>query len=210
MYTNTSDNGASGAVVMTPTQTPEAEFVFGLPLDQQTTREFGINLISWSDKNREPTPKRLRVNMNSGGGLILDSLYLKEQFGHLRAKGHHLTLAAMGRMGSCAGWLLQCADERLIGEDSWLLIHSVTGEVKGNYDAVMAEAARIKELEEQTFRLLCGRSNGKLTMEKIYANISGNRDWWLNAKTSLEYGLVDRIEYAPAFPNPALVTTTAA
>lgn len=174
----------------------EAVFIFAIGIDQQTSREFAINLINWSDKN----PNRaLRININSQGGNILDSLFLREEFARLRKRGHYLTMAAYGRSASCAAWLLQAADKRIIGADSWLLIHEVTSTMNGSFSrsAIKAELDRVDELQAQTNELLCRRS--KLTPEKILANIAGGKDWWLNARTSLNEGLVDEIEEAPPF-----------
>src|SRR5690606_5987835 len=108
-------------------------FVFAFSMDTQSTRDFGINLISWAGKN---ATRPLRININSIGGNFHDCLYLFEEIGRLRAAGHHVTIAAYGRAASCSGWFLQCADRRIMGPNSWLLIHEVSSRAEGTISEV--------------------------------------------------------------------------
>ena len=174
-------------------------FVFAIGIDQVSARDFAINLVNWSRNNPK---KPIRINVNSQGGIILDSLFLFDTLGYLRTLGHHITIAVYGRSASCASWFLQAADLRIIGANSWLLIHEVASEVKGTRTAIRAELERVDQLQAQTNAILCSRTknvvNG-LTCEKIERNIAGGRDWWLNALQSKAEGLVDEIEEVPAY-----------
>lgn len=173
---------------------PEAIFVFGVYTDQQTTRDFAINLAAWS-KNNAGVP--LRINMNSGGGNILDSLFLFEEFGRLRKAGHKLTIAVYGRCASCAGWLIQAADRRIIGKNSWIQIHEVSSAVDGTLSKIRQELERCEELQNQTIGIITSRS--KLTAQEIHDKIDGGRDWWIDARTAKDKDLVDEIEDVPSF-----------
>jgi|AGTN01.3.fsa_nt_gi Protease subunit of ATP-dependent Clp proteases len=173
---------------------PHKDFIFGIGLDQQTTRTFVINLQDWS-KNNERQP--LRVNVNSGGGNILDSLFLYEEFNRIRSAGHHLTMAVYGRAGSCAGWLLQAADRRIIGANSWILLHEVSSAVDGTLSEIRAELERCEELQHQTNAIITRRS--KLTEAELMKLIDGGRNKWVNATKALEWGLVDEIEAETPF-----------
>jgi len=172
----------------------EAVFIFSLFIDGQTAREFAIMLNEWSCANKG---RRLRVILNSGGGNISDGLFLYEEFLRLRRNGHHLTLAAYGRAASSAGWLLQAAANRVIGAQSWILIHEVSSKVEGTLTAIRNELNRVEQLQNQSFELLMSRTK-KLTRETIVGKISGGGEWWISAKEALELGLVDLIEEAPA------------
>lgn len=177
-------------------QMPDSIFVFGLSVDQQAAREFAINLFDWSRNN---AGRGLRINLNSGGGNIQNAMFLYESFGQLRALGHHLTIAVSGRAASCAAWLVQAADVRIIGSVSEFLIHEVSSAVDGTLSDIRRELERCTQLQNKTFDLLCSRSN--LTHEQIHTRVDGGIDWWISAKEALELGLVDRIESAPAFKN---------
>ncbi|MDZ4837834.1 MAG: ATP-dependent Clp protease proteolytic subunit [Candidatus Melainabacteria bacterium] len=189
----------------------EVRYVFHKGIDQDSVRDF----VLWA----KPTPaeKGIRLELNSQGGGILDCISLFEEVGGLRKRGHKVTVAVLGRAASCAGWVLQGADKRIIGEHSWVLIHEVHSEVKfGPRSAIAAELARVDALQNQTYGILCSRTKdikGGLTLEMINEHCSTGQDWWIDAPTALELGLVDAIEYAPVFEAPAIVanpTTTAA
>lgn len=177
---------------------PHRDFIFGIGLDQQTTRTFVINLQDWSKAN-EKSP--LRVNVNSGGGNILDSLFLYEQFNRIRSAGHHLTMAVYGRASSCASWLIQAADHRIIGANSWILLHEVSSAVDGTLSEIRAELERCEQLQHQTNEIITRRS--KLTEPELMKLIDGGRNKWVNARQALEWGLVDEIETETPFASIA-------
>jgi ATP-dependent Clp protease protease subunit len=171
-------------------------FVFGLNVDQQAVREFAINLVEWSQNN----PGRpLRINLNSTGGSILDALCLRQEFQRLRALGHHLTIAVYGRAASCSSWLVQAADWRIIGDQSWLLIHEASSRADGTITAIRNELERLVQLQDQTIDILTSRTQGALTAKMIHDHVDGGRDWWITAKDAKELGLVDEVEEPVAF-----------
>lgn len=179
---------------MTNTNQNEAVFVFAQPIEQANVASFVINLIDWSRNN----PGRpLRVDLNSGGGTILDGFALYEEFMRLRRVGHRLTIAVYGRAASCASWLLQAADVRIIGSNSWVLIHEVRSQMSGSLTELRREVKRCEDLQRQTFGLIASRS--KLTIEQMDKRTSEGGDWWLNAQEALDVGLVDVIEFPPPF-----------
>lgn len=169
-------------------------FVFGLNFDQQATREFAITLFNWSSNNQGMP---LRIHMNSMGGNPLDALFLFETFGQLRSLGHHLTIAVNGRCASCASWLIQAADRRVIGANSWLMFHQISSAANGNVNAMKRELERDEQLNEQTIKLFCSRS--MFNPKHVHVEIDDGKDWWISAEDALKYRLVDAIEHAPAF-----------
>lgn len=181
----------------------EAVYVFHEGVSQASVRDF----VLWA----KPTPKDkgIRLELNSQGGGILDCISLFEEIGLLRKRGHKVTVAVLGRAASCSGWVLQGADTRVIGANSWILIHEVHSEVKfGPRSALAAELARVDALQAQTYGILCSRTKnvtGGLTLDMINEHCSTGQDWWINAEEALKLGLVDVIEYAPEFAK----TTTA-
>lgn len=182
----------------------EANFVFGLNIDATSARTFAIDLYNWSDKEGNKF-KPLRINLHSTGGNIADAELLFETFTHLRSLGHFLTIVIHGRAASCAGWLVQAADLRVIGRLSELLIHEVSSKCDGNITQMERELARMKHLQRKTIGILCERSaktpNVKtpLTHEIVAEKLSGGVDWWLTAQEAHDYGLVDRIEDQPPY-----------
>ncbi len=174
----------------------EALFILGINMDQLSTREFAVNLVNWS-YNTANAGRPLRININSMGGNFLDCVFLFEQIQHLRARGHKVNLAAFGRCASCTSWFLQGGDKRIMGANSWILIHEISSRAEGTVSEVRAELKRMEQLQDQSIKLLTSRS--KLTAETIHQNIDGSKDWWIDATTAKELGLIDDIEEIPAF-----------
>ncbi len=184
----------------------EANFVFGLNIDAQSARNFAIELYNWSDNNKG---RALRINLHSTGGNIADAELLYESFMHLRSLGHFLTIVIHGRAASCAGWLVQAADLRVIGRLSELLIHQVSSKCDGNITAFERELKRMKHLQKKTIGILCDRSQKTLgvviplTPKIVASKLKGGEDWWLTAQEAHDYGLVDRIEDTTPFKQAA-------
>lgn len=177
-----------------------ATFVFSQDITDVSVGNFITNLVSWSQGN-EGQP--LQIVLNSGGGGVLAAIALHDFLGELRENGHTITIKVMGRAGSAAAIVLQAADERIISPNSDLLIHAVIpiSQPAGTVEAqVRAELERSSSLSDRTFNILSRRSGGKLSVKTINSKTGArSRDWWVNAKQCVGYGLVDRIER----PRPA-------
>jgi ATP-dependent protease ClpP protease subunit len=175
-----------------------ANYLFYRPVNQDTIADFSITLENWSLTNRGKSAadaKRLRIQLNCGGGNMLDGLAFGETVLRLRRFGHHVTMSAYGRAGSSAAWMLQFADLRLIGPDSWLLIHEAASAVDGTLSAMKQEVRRLEQLQDQTIALLCQRST--LTRATILRQIKNGRQWWIDAITARKLKLVDDVEEIP-------------
>lgn len=175
----------------------EAVFLIGFYIDQKAVTDFAIELVRWSS-NQQNNGRPVRFNINSQGGNILDALALYEEFNRLRTLGHKVTIAAYGRCASCAGWLIQAADVRIMGSQSWINVHEVSSAANGPLSLMKREVARCEELQDQTFGIISARCP-ELTRERLNKETADGRDWWLNARTAKELGLVDIIEEVKPF-----------
>lgn len=186
-------------------------FVFATGINQTSAVDFMIMIINWC---RDNPNRKVKIVLNSQGGNILDALYMYDQINMLRAAGHHVTVVVHGRSASCAGWLLQAGDVRVMGAHAWLLIHEVSSEMKGTISQMRAELRRCEQLQAQISAILCSRTGNVehgLTLEKINTNIAGGVDWWLTAEQALAEGLIDEIEpIAPFATQPASASVASA
>ncbi len=186
----------------------ETNFVFGVKINEDSARMFAVDLYNWSSTAGNKF-KPLRINLHSIGGNIADAELLYETFMHLRSLGHFLTIVVHGRAASCAGWVVQAADLRVIGRLSEFLIHEVSSACDGNLTKFKREVARMEHLQKKTIGILCARSQATtgvvtpLTPEIVAEKLSGGADWWLTAQEAHDYGLVDRIEDTTPFRTAA-------
>lgn len=177
-------------------------FVFSQGITDVSVGNFITDLINWSQKDNNKD-KPLQIIMNSGGGDVLAGIAFYAFIGELRRNGHHVTIKVMGRAGSAAAIVLQAADKRIISFNSDVLVHAVIpiSQTPGSaHSQHQAELNRSQQLTDRTMGILVDRSGGKLTREMVMDKTGDkSKDWWISAEQSVEYGLVDEVEKAPAF-----------
>lgn len=135
----------------------------------------------------------------SPGGSIVDGFALFDFIKDLRRAGHKITTKTIGYAASMAGVLLQAGEERVMGRESWLLIHEASfgiggkmGEVTDLVDWVKKMCERIVEIYAERAEEKTGKSK-KTIINFIHKNWK-RKDWWISATEALEYGFCDRVE----------------
>jgi ATP-dependent protease ClpP protease subunit len=92
---------------------------------------------------------------------------------------------------SAATFILAAGDERIMGSNSWVMIHETSDWIRGSLSEMKNELKHIETLENQMNLLYERLSKGKTkakTFEKLCA-----RDCYLTAEETLKLGLIDRI-----------------
>ncbi|GEM_PF-1389853 len=139
----------------------------------------------------------VRIVMNSPGGYVMDGFALMDEITAMRNRGHHVTIAVYGMAASAAGWILQAADTRSVGANSWLLIHQISNENSGKLVELQRNIQFTTREQDQFIRVLVKRSH--LTVQEVHAHIDAGQDWWIPAREALKLGLVDDLEPVPAY-----------
>lgn len=144
----------------------------------------------------------MHIIMDSPGGSVIDGMHLLDQLTAYslrewdtsdRPKGtHKTTITVRGYAASMAGILLQAADERVIGPESFLMVHQVSSMAAGKIDELKDEIKFLDKISDRVVELFVTRSNGKMTKTKFTTNWK-RQDWWLTSSESLANGFVDRI-----------------
>ena len=144
----------------------------------------------------------MNIIMDSPGGSVIDGMHLFDQILTYslrpwdttdRPKGTHKTrMTVRGYAASMAGILLQSADERVIGPESYLMIHEVASFAAGKIGEIKDEVKFLDKVSNRVANIFVSRSNGKTTREFFDKNWN-RTDWWITSEEALEYGFVDRI-----------------
>lgn len=138
--------------------------------------------------------KPVTLNLYSPGGSVFAGFVLMDSIREAQEDGVVVTAKVRGMAASMAGIIAQAADVRLIGKDSYLMLHEVSSGMFGGYK--LSELADEKEFSERLTRQAMDwyarRSGGKQTVDGLMAKIK-KVDLWLGAEQALEMGLVDGV-----------------
>ncbi|HEX2850057.1 MAG TPA: Clp protease ClpP [Acidimicrobiales bacterium] len=162
-------------------------YTFYAPVEPESVQACLAELGQWS--RREPGSP-ITIVFNSPGGAVLDGLALFDYIRRLRAMGHHVTTIALGRAASMGAVLLQAGDRRVIGENSFLLIHEVSHSNAGKVSELEDTVDFTRRLQKRLLAILSDRST--LTAGQI-ARRWTRKEWWLDAAEAVELGLADEV-----------------
>ena len=162
-------------------------YAFTSPVKAESTQECVRQLAEWS--RIEPACD-IEIVFNSPGGSVTDGMYLYDYIQTLRTQGHKITTVALGMAASMAGILLQAGDTRVMGKESYLLIHEIAAGAIGKIGEIEDEVELLKLMTERVAAIFASRSN--LTATQIKAKMR-RKDWWLDSSHALRLGLVDAV-----------------
>jgi ATP-dependent Clp endopeptidase proteolytic subunit ClpP len=136
--------------------------------------------------------KPVEMFVTSPGGDILAGLALIDHIAQLR-RNHDLkiTTVALGMAASMAGILMQAGDKRVMGKESWLLIHQASLVVAGSYGEIedrMDWVSRIQDRIVDTFMV-----RAKNITRKEFVRKWQRKDWWLSSEEALKYRFIDEV-----------------
>lgn len=160
-------------------------YTFYSDVDAEAVRRCLADLGQWS--RRDPGAP-ITVIFNSPGGSVLDGLALFDYLRRLRAQGHEVTTVAIGRAASMGAVLLQAGDRRLIGENTFLLVHEVSHTSIGKVSEMEDSVEFSRRLQKRLLSILASRA--ALTEAQIQRRWA-RKDWWLDAAEAVELGLAD-------------------
>lgn len=153
------------------------------------------DFANWLYLRRLVAPgKPVILNLYSPGGSVFAGFVAMDSIREAQADGVHVTAKVRGMAASMAGIIAQAADVRLIGKDSYLMLHEVSSGMFGGYK--LSELADEKEFTERLTRQamdwFARRSDGQWTVDALMAKIK-KQDWWVGAAESVQLGLMDGV-----------------
>jgi ATP-dependent Clp protease, protease subunit len=166
------------------------------PVVQESVSDCMMVLSRWS---RLDPGCDMEVVFCSPGGSIIDGFALYDFIQDLKRKGHKVTTKTIGYAASMAGVLLQAGSERVMGKESWLLIHEASFLAMGKMGAVEDTVEWVKRMCESIIDIFAERASAKTgkSVKVIKSTIKKNwtrKDWWLSATEALDYGFCDKVE----------------
>ena len=163
------------------------QYTFYSEVSAESVRQCMADLGQWSRRDRGSP---ITVTFNSPGGSVLDGLALFDFFRQLRKDGHHLTTVAIGRAASMGAVLLQAGDERLVGQNAFLLVHEVSHLSAGKVSELEDSVEFSRRLQQRLLAILAERST--LSTRDIQRRWA-RKEWWLDADEAVALGLADGV-----------------
>ena len=134
--------------------------------------------------------ENIEIQFNSPGGSMTAGFALWDHIQLIKSYGHQVTTSSIGVAASMAGVLLQAGHERVIGRESWMLIHQGSMGAVGKMGDIEDTVEWAKRMQDRIINIFAERSS--LSPEEIRTHWE-RRDWWLSSDEALELGLVDRV-----------------
>lgn len=161
-------------------------------VDQRSTVSC-LNVINSWHRLYPDCPMNLVIN--SPGGDVVAGMQLFDQITAYSKRGggnHYVTMTVRGYAASMAGVLLQAADHRVCGAESYILIHEGSVGAVGSVAEVRDTVDWVNKMSERIADIFVRRSGGKTSL-KQYHNGCDRKDWWLDSTEALKRGFVDAI-----------------
>jgi ATP-dependent Clp protease, protease subunit len=131
--------------------------------------------------------------INSAGGNVTDGLAIHDAVRHIISRGIDITIIVQGMAYSMGSIVLQAASDgrRLAFPHSWIMIHEPAKWAGWQSTSAAAQhLERLKQMQDQIYKILSSRS-GKPLRQII--RDTKRTDFYLDARSALEYGLIDAI-----------------
>ena len=134
----------------------------------------------------DATPVELHVN--SGGGSVFDAFAIMTA---LKSHPAKVTAYVDGLAASAASYLIAAADEIVVSEVAWLMIHNASGLCLGNASDMDKTADELRRIDAAIASIYEKRAG---TGHDFAADMAD--ETWYDAAAAVEVGLADRIEEA--------------
>jgi len=136
----------------------------------------------------EDPEKDIYLYINSPGGVITSGFSIYDTMNYIRPD---ISTICIGQAASMGAFLLSCGTKgkRYALPNSRIMIHQPLGGAQGQATDIEIQAKEILRLKEVLNSILAKNCNQKV--QKIAKDTE--RDFFMSAKESLEYGLIDKV-----------------
>lgn len=166
------------------------EYSFVGEVSEESVAECLAQLAEWHRKDPDCD---MRIILNSPGGCVFSGMHLFDQLTAYSLRGggnHHVQITVRGMAASMAGILLQAADERIMGRESFIMIHEVSSLAAGTLGQLQDEVRICERLCDRIAKIFVRR--GTIDAQ-AFDHAWRRKDWWLDSDEAWANGFIDRI-----------------
>ena len=157
----------------------------GTEIDDMVANSIVAQLLLLDSENPE---KDIMLYINSPGGSVTAGFAIYDTMLHIRADVQTICLGQAASMGA---FLLSSGakGKRMALPNSRIMIHQPLGGARGQATDIELEAKEILRMKELLIGIMA--ENAGQPIEKVKADCE--RDHYLSAQESVEYGLIDKV-----------------
>lgn len=156
----------------------------GTEIDSDVANIINAQLLWLSSMGDE----EITIYVNTPGGSVIDGLSIMDTMNFIPSEISTVTIGMAASMGSIIA-SSGTKGKRSILPHGKFLLHQPLGGVHGQASEIEIEYKEIQKCKEELYKILS--ENTGQPYDKIWND--ADRDFWLNAQESLDYGLVDKI-----------------
>lgn len=159
--------------------------ILGTPVNDAVASNIIAQMLFLESEDPE---KDINFYINTPGGVVSSGLAIYDTMQHVKCD---IATTCLGMAASMGAVLLTAGTKgkRSVLPNSRVMIHQPLGGVQGQASDIEIEAKEIIRLKQTLSQILADHSGH--TIEEVIRDSDRNK--WMDAKETLDYGLVDRI-----------------
>lgn len=155
----------------------------GVPIDNDVANIIQAQLLFLQQVDDKAD---ISLYINSPGGVVSAGLGIYDTMQLIKP---HVNTICTGMAASMASVLLCAGHDRAILPHANVMIHQPLGGAQGQASDILIAAQQINKCRHQLCTIISKHT--KQSYDKVYKDM--DRDFWLDAQESVDYGIVDRI-----------------
>lgn len=132
--------------------------------------------------------KEIHLRVNSPGGSVFDGMAIYEKIKSEKSKGRKVVAYVDGVAASMASVIILAADEVIIGDGAFIMIHKPLVGAYGNATELERMISILDKIEDQ----MIGIYAKKTGMSKLEISNALAAETWYNSDEALEAGIADK------------------
>jgi ATP-dependent Clp protease protease subunit len=159
------------------------------PIDDNTANIIIAQLLFLE---AEDPKKDIYLYINSPGGHVKDGMAILDTMNHVKP---NVATVCVGMAASMGAVILSAGakGKRFILPNAEVMIHQPLGGAEGQASDIAITANWILKTKEKLNKILAENTGQKL--DKVEKDV--DRDYWMDSKEAIEYGIVDKIMAKP-------------
>lgn len=164
---------------------------------------FGENTLtsfnSFRNSITEAAPTKLKVNVNSTGGSLLEGIAIHDFIKDCSSKGMDVTMCVMGIAASSASLPIMAVpkEKRQMTENSFLLVHNCSGGISGTVNEIESYAETMRNMNNTIVNIYAAAtSTSKADWQEMM-----DKETMITAKEAVKMGIISDTKPKANFKN---------